>query len=110
VQAGDTLFSIARRFGMTVDELKLQNRLSGNGLQVGQTLRIDPGQSGIATAPLMVRVRAPAATPRIYTVRAGDSLFAIALKFGVDLDDLMRWNKLTGRTVIQPGLKIRVTS
>ena len=43
-------------------------------------------------------------------MRAGDSLFAIAIKFGVDLEDLMRWNKLTGRTVIQPGLKIRIAA
>jgi len=112
VQAGDTLFSIARRFGMTVDELKIYNRLSGNGLQAGQTLRFDGRQAEVAATPgpALVRVRAPAASPRIYTVRAGDSLFAIAIKFGVDLDDLMRWNKLTGRTVIQPGLKIRVAS
>ena len=112
VQTGDTLFSIARRFGVTVDELKRQNRLSGNGVQVGQTLRVDAGKSSVAATPgpALVRVRAPAATPRVYTVRPGDSLFAIAVKFGVELEDLMRWNKLTGRTVIQPGLKIRVTS
>ena len=39
VQAGDTLFSIARRFGINVEQLKSQNQLSGNALQVGQTLK-----------------------------------------------------------------------
>ena len=116
VQTGDTLFSLARRFGITVDQVKLQNRLPGNSLQVGQVLRLDGRPSGIAVAgdAALLRVSAPAkpkpAIPRIYTVRAGDSLFAIAIKFGVDIDDLLRWNKLTGRTVIQPGLRIRVAA
>jgi membrane-bound lytic murein transglycosylase D len=43
-------------------------------------------------------------------VRAGDSLFAIANKFGVELHDLLRWNRLTGRSVIQPGLRIRIAA
>ena len=116
VQTGDTLFSVAKRFGMTIDRVKAENRLPGNGLQIGQTLRFNGHPSGIAEASesALLRVSAPAkpkpATPLIYIVRAGDSLFAIAIKFGIELDDLLRWNKLTGRTVIQPGLKIRVAA
>ena len=112
VQTGDTLYSIARRFGVTVEQVKLQNHLSGNALQVGQTLRLDGRPSDMAAADdsARPRVRTPVAAPRLYTIRAGDSLFAIAIKFGVELDDLLRWNKLTGRTVIQPGLKIRVAA
>ncbi|MEO8101854.1 MAG: LysM peptidoglycan-binding domain-containing protein [Betaproteobacteria bacterium] len=113
VQSGDTLFSIARRFGVGVEQIKSQNRLSANALQVGQLLRLDalaPGSEAPADAAL-VRVSSPPkakAAPRTYTVRNGDSLFAIAVKFGVALEDLMRWNKLSTRTVIQPGLKIRI--
>ena len=125
VKAGDTLFSIARRFGVSMDQIKLQNKLAGNGLSVGQALTFDAGTAPEADGPnpttnaALLRVSAPArqradvATARVYsvyTVRAGDSLFAIAIKFGVDLDDLLRWNKLTGRTIIQPGLKIRVAA
>lgn len=40
VASGDTLFSISRRFGMTVDELKVANNLKSNNLSVGQTLRV----------------------------------------------------------------------
>ena len=128
VKAGDTLFSIAQRFGVSMDQIKLQNKLAGNGLRVGQTLTFDAGTAPKADDPnpttnaALLRVSAPArqradvAAARVYTVytvytvRAGDSLFAIAIKFGVDLDDLLRWNKLTGRTIIQPGLKIRVAA
>ncbi|HNG89620.1 MAG TPA: LysM peptidoglycan-binding domain-containing protein, partial [Saprospiraceae bacterium] len=40
VASGDTLFSIARRYNMTVDELKAANNLVSNNLSVGQTLRV----------------------------------------------------------------------
>ena len=122
VKAGDTLFSIARRFGVSIDQIKLQNKLAGNGLHVGQTLTFDAGSVPQTDGPnpttnaALLRVSTPArqradvAVTRVYTVRAGDSLFAIAIKFGVDLNDLLRWNKLTGRTIIQPGLKIRVAA
>ncbi len=121
VQAGDTLFSISKRFGMTVDQVRAENQLSGNALQAGRTLRFAGVTAGASTASAsatpsnsaLIRASAPAkpkSAPRLYTVRSGDSLFAIAIKFGVELEDLMRWNKLSTRTVIQPGLKIRVAS
>ena len=117
VQSGDTLFSISKRFGVTVEHVKALNRLSGSTLQAGQSLQIEGESASTAAPPLIVAVKAmsaakekPAAPQRTYTVRPGDSLFAIAVKFGVELDDLLRWNKLSGRTVIQPGLKIRLAS
>ncbi len=117
VQSGDTLFSISKRFGVTVEHVKALNRMTGNTLQAGQSLRIDGEPASAKASAEFVAVRAapvakekPAAPQRIYTVRPGDSLFAIAAKFGVELDDLLRWNKLSGRTIIQPGLKIRLAS
>ena len=116
VQGGDTLFSIAKRFGLTVDQIRAYNRVQGNTLQVGQNLALADTattQANAAAKPVLIRASAPRtapANPRHYVVRAGDSLFAIAVKFGVELDDLLRWNKLSTRTVIQPGLKIRVAS
>jgi LysM repeat protein len=46
VAAGDTLFAIARRFGMTVDELKAANRLTSNNLSVGQSLQVKSAGGG----------------------------------------------------------------
>ena len=53
---------------------------------------------------------AASAAPEEYVVRAGDTLFGIALKFGVELTDLLRWNKLSGKSVLQPGLRLRISS
>jgi membrane-bound lytic murein transglycosylase D len=47
---------------------------------------------------------------RIHTVRSGDTLYSIARTHAIALDDMLRWNKLTAKSVIQPGNKIRLTS
>ena len=131
VQQGDTLFAIAKRFNLSIEQLKALNNMNGNQLQLGQNLLLGgmPGNGSgndIATLPsdgnlkpAVVKPRNNTAAPRVtstpapaaktYTVRAGDSLFAIAQKTGVSLENLLRWNKLTAKSVIQPGARLRVS-
>ena len=126
VQAGDTLFSISKRFGITVAALKQLNGKPENSLQSGQILKLlsdeklPPNEtlSSPVAAPAVAAVRAqPRASlikvkaPPIqkYTVKNGDSLFAIAQKFDVSIDELRQWNKLNAKAVLRPGVKLRVS-
>ena len=77
VLAGDTLYSIAARNGVTVDELKSINNLISNNLSVGQVLRI------------------PVRETTIYTVKRGDTLYSIAREYNTSIDEIMRKNNLT---------------
>ena len=79
VQSGDSLYSIARKFNTTVDELKSLNNLTSNLLQINQVLKI-PSSSDI---------------PTTYTVVAGDNLYSIARKFNTTVDNLKLLNNLT---------------
>ncbi len=79
VQSGDSLYSIARKFNTTVDELKSLNNLTSNLLQINQVLKI-PSSSDI---------------PTTYTVVAGDNLYSIARKFNTTVDNLKTLNNLT---------------
>ena len=45
---------------------------------------------------------------KLYTVRRGDTLYSIAQRFAVDLDDLLRWNKLSAKKRLQPGDKVTI--
>lgn len=83
VKSGDTLWSIANRYGVTVSHLKQWNNLTSNLLAIGQTLIV----SGEVEAQ-------PPVTKR-YTVKAGDTLWSISRHYGVTVSQLMSWNNLT---------------
>ena len=96
VVAEDTLASVAREYRVTLAELAAANHL-----------RQSDSIEGVAA--LLVPL-APAAAPsrmRMYTARRGDTLVTIADRFGVSLNQLRRWNKITGIKV-EPGRRIHV--
>lgn len=81
VKSGDSLWSISRKFGITVDELKSANNLSSNLLSVGQNLII-PGKEAQATGDE-------------YVVKKGDTLYSIARKYNTSVDNLKSINNIT---------------
>ena len=84
VQRGDSLYSIASRFGVTVNELKSANSLTSNLLSIGQTLII-PGSAPEITPP---------GEYIIYNVKSGDTLYKIANQYGVSVNDIIEFNQL----------------
>lgn len=80
VQKGDSLWSIANKFNMTVSELKNLNNLTNNLLSIGQVLKIKDSSNNGKT---------------IYTVQKGDSLWVIANKYGITTEELKSYNNLT---------------
>lgn len=80
VKPGDSLYKIANMYGMSVNELKELNNLTSNLLSIGQQLKV--GESA----------NIPADT---YIVKSGDSLYSIAKKFNISVDDLKRANNKT---------------
>jgi membrane-bound lytic murein transglycosylase D len=120
VTRGETLSSIARRYRVTVSDLKSANRLRSNLLRVRQTLIIPVSlargqaagsRSGAAAAS---RTAAPRGTSsearsrRVHIVRRGETLSGIAEDFRVPLSSLLRANNLTSRSTIRPGQAIRI--
>ena len=96
VKRGDTLYGIAEQLGTTVDELKRLNNLTSNILSIGQVLLTN--SSGITGEVV----------ENTYTVKAGDTLYSIAKKYGISVDTLKQMNGLTnnllsiGQTIIVP--------
>ena len=83
VKKGDSLYGIAKSYGVSVEDIKKLNNLSNNNLSIGQELLI-PGLSS-ENVPSV----------KVYTVVKGDSLYKIANLYGVSVDELKSSNKLS---------------
>jgi membrane-bound lytic murein transglycosylase D len=97
VKEGETLASIARDYRVTVADLAEANQLQETASLQGVEALVAP------TMP----VAAPSARALMYTARKGDTLVTIADRFGVSLDQLRRWNKMTG-VKVEAGRRLRV--
>lgn len=96
VERGDSLYSIANRFGTTVDTLKKLNNLTNNLLSIGQILKL-PTTEDIST------------TEESYIVQSGDTLYSIARKFNTNVNELIRLNNLSG-TALRVGQILKLPS
>ena len=91
VKKGDSLYSIAREYNSSVDAIKRYNNLTSNNLSIGQKLKMPCYMSDTdnTTKPSFI----------MYTVKAGDSLYSIAQKYGTTVDKIKSDNKLSSNTL-----------
>lgn len=92
VKAGDTLSTIASRYGVSVVRLKRANRLSGDSLRIGDRLEI-PTLVAVSEVPKRV------AQSRTHRVRSGESLYTIGKRYGVSVDRIKAANGLRRNTI-----------
>ena len=114
VRAGDSLWTIARRYHLNVDRLAAANGLKPSSvLQPGQKIALGassrPAHSANAAKPAKTTKAAKSARAQSYAVRQGDSLWTIARQFKVTVKDLQRWNRLKAKQDLQPGQPLTVS-
>lgn len=97
VKAGDTLYSIARRFNLSVNELKALNNLTSNNLSIGQVLIIKE-EVDIPPQP---------SNGITYTVKSGDTLYKIANQYNVTVAEIIDLNNLS-TTVLTIGQELLI--
>jgi LysM repeat protein len=109
VQRGDTLSAIARRYGVAVSDLIQANDLTDpSHISIGQKLII-PAYRLPEPSPESEPISRPVPAPDeayIYTVAAGDTLNAIARRYGVSVQELVAVNELTDQNRIRVGQKL----
>ncbi|SFR50601.1 LysM peptidoglycan-binding domain-containing protein [Thiomicrospira sp. ALE5] len=97
VRAGQSLSTIARDYRVSVSDLASWNNLDPQRpIRIGQTLNIASNSAATPT-------RANTTHPIQHQVFRGDSLWLIAQRYNVTIDDIRRWNQLGQNAVIRPG-------
>lgn len=94
VQAGDTLYSIAKNNNLSVDQLKTLNNLTSNALSIGQKLKLKESTENTSTL-------------NTYTVKSGDTLYSIAKNYNTTVSNLKTLNNLT-TNVLSIGQVLKV--
>ena len=84
VKKGDSLYSIAKQYNTTIGAIKAVNELTGNILQPGQILKL----------PNFITFNPDPNSVIVYKINKGDSLYSIAQKYGVTVDDIINYNQL----------------
>jgi membrane-bound lytic murein transglycosylase D len=119
VRRGDTLVTIADRFGVTLSDLRRWNHLRGNRIGAGHRLRVAAPSAEypsytrnrterVQMADPVPRTGAASTGSKVYRVRSGDTLGAIAARYGVSIADLRSWNHLHGN-LIRAGMLLHVS-
>ncbi len=102
VRAGESLSVIAKRYRVSVNDLQRWNDISDpRTLQMGANIVV-------FHSPAAPKSSIPTSGTVRHTVQSGDSLWSIARKYKVRVNDLMIWNRLGNSAIIQPGQSIKI--
>jgi cell wall-associated NlpC family hydrolase len=111
VKEGDSLWSISRKFGVSIEEIAKLNKIKiEKTLQIGEKLHI-PQKEGnnmnVMTPPSVQKVKNASETG-IYEIREGDSLWTIGKKFGVSPEEIAKANGISLNKTLQIGEKLYI--
>lgn len=94
VQRGDTLYSISKKYGVSIEDIKNANNLTSDILTVGNTIIIPIGSTSVNNII-------------IYKVKRGDSLWALAREYNTTIDDIKQLNNFTSN-VLKIGQELQI--
>jgi membrane-bound lytic murein transglycosylase D len=105
VRHGDTLWSMSRHYGASVDMIEQHNPgISGRYLKIGETVIIPAFKDVSPPARPASNVRFDGK----YVVKKGDTLWSLGIRYGVDPQDLAQANNMTLNQILREGITIKV--
>lgn len=114
VRQGDTLSTIGRRYGVTVSAIKQANHIRGSLIRVNQNLLIPISARRLSRRVANVTRPAPRVAPPksqakvVHRVRQGETLWSIARKYQVYVNQLARWNFMHTRDILRVGQRLNI--
>lgn len=113
VKKGEYLGTIAKKYNVTVAEIKEWNSLEDNNVKLGETLIVSKKEVAVSEAKASKKEDIAAnerSEAKLYYVKKGDSLFSIAKKYpGVTISDIKKWNGIKNES-LKPGMKLKINN
>ena len=107
VKSGDTLYGLGLKYGLSVQEIKSLNNLTSDTIYVGQSLKITKQTQTVTSSNSSTNTTQQSVTQATHTVKSGDTLYGIGLRYNVSINDIKKWNNLTSDLIyIGQTLKI----
>jgi membrane-bound lytic murein transglycosylase D len=130
VQSGDSLWTIAQHFSVSVEDLKRWNHFGASGrhargLQIGTVVEVWPPAGLALTTPSLPAAVAPAGVnpptapavqasaegrPSTHQLAAGETLWSVAQRYGLAVEDLKRWNRITQARSVRAGTQLNLAA
>ena len=109
VVSGDSVWSVANKHGITMDQLRSWNNIKNDFIYPGQALIVKNSGNKQTSSPTTAFTSiSSSAGSQKYTVASGDSVWSIANKFGITMDQFRSWNNIKN-DYVYPGQSVRVS-
>lgn len=99
VKPGETLYTLSKVYGVSISDLRSWNQLDSNDLEADQTLFIGTPVKAIGPTLTSQTITTVENSGSVHVVEASETLYAIAVKYGVSVEDLKTWNGLKDHEV-----------
>lgn len=110
VEQGETLYALSKRYNSTVDQIRQSNAGLTGGLSLGAVVRIPVAASAVVPSS-SATVQNTMVEPGIHDVKQGETLFSLAKRYGLSVDQIKMWNGISGNELtIGQKLSLRATS
>ena len=110
IQRGDTLGKIAEAYGTKIEFIRSLNGISGDMIYAGDTIKVP-----LRTLTPVVPTPTPTPTPAVptktystYNVKSGDTVWNVAIQFGIPMQELLADNGLNSSSVLNLGQRLRI--
>jgi len=112
VSKGEYLAIISRKYTVSIDSIKAWNQMTTEVVYIDQVLKIkvsnDYKEGTTQVVNNTTTTNTQSATNKYHTIKSGDTLWALAQKYGTTVDNLKKWNKLYNGKTIYIGMKLIV--
>jgi membrane-bound lytic murein transglycosylase D len=104
VAAGETLFSISKKYSITVGQIQKWNNLNNSSISLGQKLVVSSLISSSSTLPKPAtetpKASASSAVTKYHTVAQGETLYSISRKYDANVGDIKKWNNMADNNIM----------